>query len=297
MSTGFALVLGGGGSRGLAHVGVLEVLEREGYRPEFIVGTSMGAIIGAMYAMGMSPQEIGEKMQDMQGMNVFGRRIFTARGRQESMRQQLQSVIGDMTFASLKIPMVATAVDMVKGEEVVLGEGKIVPAVLASSAVPGVFPPVEIGDMQLLDGGVIDSVATNVAYHFGYHEPDKVIIAVDVYPPLNTEHPWTDPVTSVLTTGLPFDFRSLLDSSTPGIVSSLWRSFKVLAWHVHDARLRDNPPDVLIRPILHGTGSMDFTDLQTPYFAGVEAAESKLSEIAAVLNDTKSDFSGEAASD
>lgn len=296
MGAGFALVLGGGGSRGLAHVGVLEVLEEQGYRPEFIVGTSMGAIVGAMYAMGMPPQEIGEKMQDMQGMNIFGRRIFTARGRQDALRKQLTSVLGDRTFASLKIPMVTTCVDMVKGEEVVIGEGKIVSAVLASSAVPGVFPPVEIGEMQLLDGGVIDSVATNVAYRFGYNEPGKAIIAVDVYPPLNTEHPWTDPITSVLVAGLPFDFRAIGEGSSPGIVSSLWRSFKVLAWHVHDQRLRDNPPDVLIRPHMLGTGSMDFTDLQTPYFAGVEATESKLEEIATVLGRTRNQF-GEIVSD
>lgn len=282
-----ALVLGGGGSRGVAHIGVLDVLMREGIPVDLVVGTSMGAVVGALFAAGIPVALIAERMAEMQGVNVFGTSIFTAHGRQQKFADQLALELAGKTFADLKIPLCVTAVDMLSGQEVVLKDGPLIPALLASSAVPAVFPPVELNGMQLADGGVIDSVATHVAYEQGYGVPGCGIVAVDVYPPLEDEKPWGDPLSAVM--GLEVGFELPLNlpwARPPGIVASLWRSYRVMAWHTHEQRLKAHPPDVLLRPRLSGVGSLDFKDLQAPFYAGVQEAERHLDAIRALAGKT-----------
>lgn len=284
-----ALVLGGGGSRGVAHVGVLDVFMREKLPVDLIVGTSMGAVVGAMYAAGHHPAQMAERMADLQGVNVFGTSIFTARGRQQRFAEQLSTMFAGLTFADLKIPLLVTAVDMITGREVVLKDGPLIPALLASTAIPAVFPPVELNGMQLADGGVIDSVATHVAYEQGYGGEGKEarIVAVDVYPPLEPDNPWVDPLSAIMGLGIQIDlpFNSLPWARTPGIVASLWRSYRVLAWNMHETRLQAHPPDVLLRPLLGETGSLDFKDLQGPFYAGLQEAERHLDAICGLYGD------------
>jgi NTE family protein len=289
-----ALVLGGGGSRGVAHVGVLDVLMREGVPVDLIVGTSMGAIVGALFAAGRAPSQIAERLVDLQGLNVFGSSVFTARGRQGRFAEQLAVELAGLSFADLRIPLLVTAVDMLSGVEVVLRDGPLIPALLASSAVPAVFPPVELNGMQLSDGGVIDSVATHVAYEAGFGGGDAPIIAVDVYPALNQDKPWTDPLAAIMGVELPFErpFNSLPWARTPGMIASLWRAYRVMAWHVHETRLAEHPPAVLLRPALGETGSLDFKDLQAPYDAGMQEAETHLDAILNLLGDTRAAKAG-----
>ncbi|MGB1250877.1 MAG: patatin-like phospholipase family protein [Candidatus Promineifilaceae bacterium] len=277
------LVLGGGGTRGLAHIGVLKVLLREQIPFDFIVATSMGGIVASLYGLGKSLDEIGEGMQ--QGMalnnpetsvldNVKNVGLVSSRGRQQRMRQQLESVIGDQTFADLQIPVSLMAVDMLQGKEVVLQDGPLVPAILASSAVPGVFPPVVIDGRQLMDGGVIDSVATHVAFEQG---ADKVI-AVDVYPALETENIWSDPIGDI--TGVRWNAwlgrGDEAEFKRPSLMASLWRASRIMTWHLHDQRLKLHPPDVYMRPAVDAIGSLDFKDTKGPIEAGVIEAERHL---------------------
>ena len=179
------LVLGGGGSRGLAHVGVLQVLVREGVPIDFIVGTSMGGIVGVLFALGLAPDKLAQLMEQALKSNSaldLVRRL-SARSRQRMLRNLLAPALENKTFADLKIPTTLMAVDMRHGVEVALDEGPLLPAALATSAVPAIFPPVEIEGRQLSDGGVIDSLATHVAFERG---ADKVI-AVDIEPPRDSE--------------------------------------------------------------------------------------------------------------
>lgn len=277
-----ALVLGGGGSRGIAHVGVLDVLTRENIPIDFIVGTSMGAIVGAYFAAGFDPQQIGERIAELQGVGNFGMHVFSAKGRQQKMATVLAKDFDEYTFADLQIPLVVTAVDMLSGKEIVLENGPLIPALLASSAVPAVFPPVEIDGMQLADGGVIDSVATCVAYERGYNGPDSMIVAVDVYPSLEDEDPWADPIAEFVGFGWPF---SGSETSSPGPISALWRSFRVLAWHTHQERLKQHPPTVLLRPPLGTASSIDFTDVQGHFYAGLQEAQKHIKEIRGLFGD------------
>lgn len=280
-----ALVLGGGGSRGIAHIGVLQVIIRERIPIDLIVGTSMGAIVGALFAAGNPPDLIAEQIVEFQGTRVF-KNLISGKGRQRQIVDTLRQYLGGTKFAQLKIPLAVTAVDLVSGKEVVLDSGDVVNALTASSAVPGAFPPVDLHGMKLADGGVIDSVATGVAVERGFvKENGGIIIAVDVYPPLTTDHSWGDPLNDIMGLGLPFTLPILRsgEGTRPGVGASLWRSFRVLVWHTHEARLAQFPPDVLIRPKLGTKASLDFSDLDKPLKAGRDAAEAALPEIRALL--------------
>ncbi|MDD4869695.1 MAG: patatin-like phospholipase family protein [Kiritimatiellae bacterium] len=174
----FGLALGGGGVRGLAHALVLEALDEMGCRPSIIAGTSIGAIIGALYASGVSGQTIRKKIQK----NIISRRdswrdIFKKRSdllkvvqtvafergpsgivKPDLFLNFLLSSVHKQTFEELDIPLLVIATDYWKGEEVVLESGELLPALKASIAIPGVFAPVTIDDRVLLDGGIVNIV-------------------------------------------------------------------------------------------------------------------------------------------
>jgi predicted acylesterase/phospholipase RssA len=173
------------------------------------------------------------------------------------------------------------AVDMVHGEEVALSEGSLLRAVLASSAVPGAFPPIKIHDMELADGGVIDSLATHIAYEQG---ADK-IIAVDVYPPLEKDDPWTDPISAIMGFQLPtniFSTNGNKANKIPTIAASMWRSVRVMTWYLHQQRLATHPAHVLLRPDVSNFSSLDFKEVDAPIQAGITEAEHHLTELKAL---------------
>ncbi len=272
------LVLGGGGSRGLAHVGVLKVLVRERIPIDLIVGTSMGGIVGVLFALGLSPDQLADQMDVLQRKSPLNLKRLSARSRQRMLRSLLSEAVGDKTFADLKVPTTLMAVDMIQGAEVALNEGPLMPAALATSAVPVVFPPVELSGMQLADGGVIDSLATHVAFEQG---ADKVI-AVDIEPPLEKDNPWVDPISAITGFQLPFFSGSEDWSQTPDPLTSVWRAARVMAWHIHQERLSAHSPDVLLRPQVEQYGSLDFGDLKGPLLAGIAEAERRLAELKAL---------------
>lgn len=155
------LALGSGAALGIAHIGVLKVLEREKITVDMLAGTSIGALIGALWASGKSIAEIEESI------SRFKRKIATLRlvdlgipskglikGRE--VRRFLVSQLGDKTFYDLKFPLKIVACDIERREEVVLQEGSLVDAVMASISVPGIFEPAVIGGRLLVDGGIIN---------------------------------------------------------------------------------------------------------------------------------------------
>jgi NTE family protein len=272
------LVLGGGGSRGIAHIGVLEILVRERIPIDLIVGTSMGGIVGVLFALGFSPDQLADRMAILQHDPPVNLKRLTARSRQRMLRHLLSEALSGNTFADLEIPTTLMAVDMVQGKEVALNEGPLMPAVLATSAVPIIFPPVELNRMQLADGGVIDSLATHVAFEQG---ADKVI-AVDIEPPLGKDNPWVDPISAITGFQLPFLFGSDESPQTPNMLASMWRVARVMAWHIHGQRLSAHPPDILLRPRVEHYGSLDFRNIKDILLAGTAEAERHLAELKAM---------------
>jgi predicted acylesterase/phospholipase RssA len=272
------LVLGGGGSRGLAHIGVLKVLVREQIPIDLIVGTSMGGIVGVLFALGITPERMIEELSVLQSQSWINLKLLSKRSRQRALRKLLSRALADLTFADLRIPTTLMAVDMVQGTEVALNNGALLGATLATSAVPALFPFIEIDGMQLADGGVIDSLSTHIAFE---HGADRVI-AVDVEPPLDHENPWIDPISTIIGSQISLPFSSSESSSTPNVVASLWRSFRVLSYHIHTERLAACPPDVLLQPDVAGYGSLDFKDVEGPVNAGIAETERRMSELKAL---------------
>ncbi len=204
------LTLSGGGARGLAHIGVLKVLEENGITPCCISGASMGAIVGGVYVSGATVQEMESfvnkfvfgnvldkryplyKMQIFEKTNSKFMKYFSIglslnalakRKALDSGRKILyifKELTQNKTFEEAKIPFQCTAVDLVSGKTVVLKEGSIALAMRASMSIPLVFEPVKYGDMLLVDGGVTSNAPVGLAKKMGA----DVVIAVDVNPPI-----------------------------------------------------------------------------------------------------------------
>jgi NTE family protein len=178
------LALGGGAARGIAHVGVLKVLKEAGIPIHVIAGTSSGALFGALFAGGMDMREMVESTTRA-GWHRLIRVALTRRGAVsgELMERLVEDSIGFVRFTDLKIPFAAVASDLRTGEKVVLREGSVAKAVHASSAIPGVFVPVNVGGRLLCDGMVTDNVPVDVARDMGA----DIVIAVDVVPKVELE--------------------------------------------------------------------------------------------------------------
>jgi len=174
------LVLGGGGAKGAAEIGTLYVLEEEGVRPDYIVGTSIGAIIGALYAVGYKAAEIDSLFMQEEWIDVFagsvsGKRTI-AEMFEEKLRERMPELNDSMHFDDLPIPYRCVAVDLNDMKEVVLDSGSLAQAMRASMSVPGVFKPVKVDGMRLVDGGALNNLPVDVAANMG---ADK-IVAVDL---------------------------------------------------------------------------------------------------------------------
>ena len=158
MKNKIGYVLSGGGARGFAHLGVIKFLEELGIKPYAIAGTSAGAIAGALYALGKSPEEI---LQLMKNNNYFGwsNLLWHKNGfySMKVMHTILEEAIGKNDFDAVKTKLFFAATDLVKGESVILSKGKLIEAVIASASVPVVFEPVIMGDRVLVDGGVLNN--------------------------------------------------------------------------------------------------------------------------------------------
>ncbi|GIE82978.1 patatin [Actinoplanes philippinensis] len=182
------LALGGGAVRGAAHIGVLDALDRAGLQPAIITGTSAGALVGALYANGMSPAEIAEVAQTLR----WARLVRPGRTRKALFETSklglfLETTLGGVGFEGLRRPFAAIACDLTTGSEVVLRSGPVASAVLASAAIPGVFPPVERDGHLLVDGGLVTMVPAALARQMGA----DIVIAVDVSGPLPRRPPTT----------------------------------------------------------------------------------------------------------
>ena len=179
------LAVGGGAARGVAHVGVLEILEREGIRPDVIAGTSVGALIGALICAGFSAAELSFVTEHigwskLLRLQVPGRGLFTF----ERMGELMIELLGDITFADLKIPFALVATDVNTGEMVTITEGPLTPAVMASCAVPGLIEPVQVGDRLLCDGGIINNTPISTAREMGA----DYVIGIDIFEPHYDRH-------------------------------------------------------------------------------------------------------------
>lgn len=262
--SGVVLALGGGGARGLAHVGVLDVLDREGISVRAIAGTSIGAEVGAFYASGMSIKEM------VLVVGATGRRKtfelflpdFASGGLASGKHivEFLAQCFGDRRIEELAIPFVAVATDLETGEQVVIDRGPLGIAVRASISIPGVLAPVSMGNRLLVDGGLVNPLPADVARErFGFP-----VIAVAVHGSV----------------GLRRSPRAGHPRSAPAIVD---RSNKIIQQELVRLRLAQAPPDILIEPNCRRIGTLEFHRGVEALAAGRRAARQSLPAIARAL--------------
>jgi NTE family protein len=182
------LVLGAGGSKGLAHIGVLEVLQEANIPIDLIIGCSSGSIVGSLYADSKDIKKVRKKMmrvgrKDILGASVVSSKMGFSNGK--VLKRFLQRNIKSKYFAKLKIPFWSVATNLKNGQLAVFSHGQIVPAVAASAAYPAVFEPVIINQTPYVDGGVVSPIPTEIAKK----TKAKVIIAVDISSNLSKKLP------------------------------------------------------------------------------------------------------------
>lgn len=255
------LALGGGGARGLAHIGVLKALERAGIPVHVLAGTSMGGLIAALYAAGRPAAEIEAetlrlgKLNQLLNLVDLGlpRRAFLSG---DKLYAFLQEKLGpQLTFAQLRRPLALTAVDLISGKEIILREGSVAEAVRATISLPGMLEPVERSGQLLVDGGVLNNVPADQARALGA----EIVIAVNVSLDVHDDRQWQH-------VGLP---AILVDS---------WRADAISAAALTEIRLALVRPEVLLCPPISSeiTTLTGFTRAAEIIAAGEAAVEEAL---------------------
>lgn len=173
------LVLGSGGARGMAHIGVIEELEKEGFTIREVVGCSMGAVVGGIYCAGYL-KEYKHWLVKLTRMDVFRLLDFTISGqgfvKGERVFKAIEEFIGDHQIENFKIPFTAVAADIIEEKEVLYKSGSLFKALRASIAIPTVFTPVRDGKLKLVDGGVLNPLPLNLIKR----QPDDFVVAVNI---------------------------------------------------------------------------------------------------------------------
>lgn len=172
-----ALALGGGAARGFAHIGVIKALETSGIMPDFIVGTSAGSVVGALYAAGHGPFELQKLAIQLDEASVTDWSLFD-RGliRGVALERFINTHVGNKPIEGLRRRFAAVATDLQSGEPIIFQSGNTGTAVRASSAIPGVFPPVAFGGREYVDGGLVAPIPAREARSLGA----DIVIAVDI---------------------------------------------------------------------------------------------------------------------
>lgn len=244
----WGLALGGGAARGFAHVGVLQVLEENGLRPNVVTGTSAGSLVAALYATGMKTTELERLALGMEAatltdwaLPIFGRGVL----RGDALERYVREAVNGRTLEAMALPLGILATDLQTGRGVLFRRGDAAIAVRASSAVPGVFTPVQISGREYLDGGLVAPVPVSQARDMGA----EVVLAVDI-----SKGPEAGPVS--------------------GALSVLLQTFDIMGQSINRYELAQ--ATVVVRPALVGVGSADFGARAQSIAAGRAAMQAAL---------------------
>lgn len=302
ISNGIGLALGGGMARGFAHIGVIKTLEKYGIKPTVITGTSIGAVVGAAYLAGRMP-ELEEWARSLNRFKILsyldvrvrsagligGKRLFAL----------MERHFGNLTFEDLPHPLTVVASDLATGHEVWLNKGPLTEAVRASFALPGVFPPVEVGDRFLVDGALVNPCPISVCQAQGA----RMTIAVDLH---------ADMIGKAIKPGSNFQTVAGFDvfdekdipkekqepflsnplshrlfhreRSSPSLFGVMMSALGIMQDRLTRSRLAGDPPDVHIKPQIGHIGMMEFEKAEDLIRLGAEATERLMPEIRAGLN-------------
>jgi NTE family protein len=240
------LALGGGAARGFAHIGVIQVLEENGIRPDLVAGTSAGSLVAALYASGKNGAELATLAESMDE-SAFTDWSFPGRGliRGEGLAKYVRDQTAGRQIEAMRIPLGIVATDLDSGQPILFQVGDPGVAVRASSAVPAVFQPVRIGSHEYVDGGLVAPVPVRFARQMGA----ELVIAVDISAGLD-------------------------GNATGDAMRMLLQTFAIMGRSINNFELRD--ADVVLRPKLPHVGGADFSARKRAIQAGREAAQAQL---------------------
>ncbi len=265
MSKKLGLALGSGGARGVSHVGFLQALHEEEIRADFVSGSSMGAIVGACYCAGIPMSEVKERTLDLKLNKIASLNVNPIRAnglfKLNRAKKLIESYLGEnRTFDTLPTPFCCVATDIVKGRTVALKEGVVLDAILASSAIPGVFSPQEMGDMLLVDGGVLERVPVKEVKAMGA----EVIVAVDVLGDLPAQKPRPN-----------------------NLIASILRYVDVIDTHITHSHRRSHKKsfDLWLEPELGDMDQYQIKNLDFAYKKGYELGKANADKIRALIEE------------
>jgi NTE family protein len=256
------LALGGGAARGFAHIGVIKALEAQGIVPDIVVGTSAGSVVGALYASGYNGfalQKIALEMDEATisdwALPFFNKSSGVLKG--EALQAYVNKAVHNQPIEKLKIPFGAVATDLKSGQPILFRRGNTGQAVRASSSVPGVFQPVNIGGRTYVDGGLVAPVPVRYAKEMGA----EFVIAVNIS-------------------------SAAKGQATDSSVDVMMQTFNIMGQSINENLLRE--ADVVITPPLGTMGSADFNGRNLAVLAGEQAASQVMAQLKAKLKAAQS---------
>lgn len=292
------LALGGGAARGWAHIGVLRALDAAGIRPDIIAGTSIGAVAGGCFA--------AQKLDDLEGFareltprRIFGYLDFNMAGTGlisgQRLCDRLGQHLGEQLIEDLPMRFTAVATEIGTGHEHWLSRGRLVDAVRASYALPGVFKPVRIGGRWLFDGALVNPIPVSVCRALGARYVIAVNLNFDilgrgaVLPSASAAYEDDEEIDEAIAANVserPRGVRGLLrrqlfgaSDCAPGISTVMVDALNIVQDRIARSRLAGDPPDAMISPRLHDMGLFDFHRADDMIARGAEATRRQLDDI------------------
>jgi len=251
-----ALVLGAGAAKGFAHVGVLKVLEANHVPVHWIVGTSVGSLVGSLYAYGYPAYDLQKIAMGLEKGEIVDLTVpDNGFVKGEKLEAYVNRMLRGTTMENLRIPFYAVATDIGSGKEMVFGKGNTGAAVRASCSIPGIFRPVQIGDRTYVDGGVVSPVAVDAARRLGA----DVVIAVDIS-------------------------GGVADVTPETTLDTIFQAINIMYSKIAAAQL--SRADVVIQPKVGQIASGDFTKRHEAILEGEMAAQAALPKIQTLLGES-----------
>ncbi|MCD4671335.1 MAG: patatin-like phospholipase family protein [Anaerolineaceae bacterium] len=234
------LVLSGGGARGLAHIGVLKALENAGIQPQFLAGSSMGGVVAAGYAAGLSPSDLEKIALEFPSAHSIWKLADPTLPRKglfqgERLLAFFERKLHGCSFADLRYPLILTAVDLNTGQEVHMQEGSVAEAVRATISIPGLLTPVERDGQRLVDGGLLNNLPVDIVKEMGA----DITLAVDVAAANANTSYWQE-----------LRQKRVLSATIGDFVAVLGDSLTLLIHQQNEYKFRETPPDFLIQPAI-----------------------------------------------
>ncbi len=270
------VALGGGGAKGNSHIGVLRCLEKEGFRVRAIAGTSFGGIVAVFYASGYSAAQIEDKFAGLDQSRLYGHGAHEGPSLLglAGATHWFESILCDKTFDDLKIPCALAAVDLNCGCEVTLSKGRLVDALLATIAIPGIFPPRHLGEWELVDGGVLNPVPVSLARSLA---PGLPVVAVSLNETLGRPaKTWTMPIPNYVPRPI---VERLARLSYAQAFDIFLRSLDIVDRAMAEYRLSVDAPEVIIRPDVYHIDLLEKVDVRAVARLGEEAAKAVLPKL------------------